>query len=232
MADRKSVKGLPDVLNAAEFAVCKMRAARRGSAPTMVTTRSAVVFGSANAVVMGMTTSGKHGRSIDPSETSDANFCRNSKAAARSCGVDAAPLAGTDCVPDRYVGGAPGSDIRVHAMLEGITDGDDQRLRPETDAGGADDPRGIGTEFAFHLRGRIGRVQMPIVRDVIVQPYRAHRPHRRRQRELGGTAAGGVALRGRIPIIETGVIDAGADVRTPLRVFIEEHVFDQHGGRQ
>src|ERR1700730_9638135 len=115
MAERKSVKGLPELLNAAEFAVCNMRAARRGSAPTMVTTCSDVVLGSANAVLMRMTTLGKQGRSIEPSETSVANFCRKASATACSCGVDAAQLAGTDCVPDRYVGGAPGSDIGVHA---------------------------------------------------------------------------------------------------------------------
>ena len=100
MAERKSVSGLPEALNAAEFAVCNMRAAKRGSAPTMVTTCSDVVFGSANAVLMRMTTSGKQGKSIEPSETSDAKFCRNASAAALSSGVDAAPPAGTDCVPD------------------------------------------------------------------------------------------------------------------------------------
>ena len=96
MAERKSVKGLPEVLNAAELAVCNMRAARRGSAPTMVTTCSEVVLGSANAVLMRMTTSGKQGKSIEPSETSVAKFCRNASAAARSSGVDTVPLAGTD----------------------------------------------------------------------------------------------------------------------------------------
>jgi hypothetical protein len=29
------------------------------------------------------------------------------------------------------------------------------------------------------------------------------------------------------PVVESGVIDAGADVGTPLRILIEEHVFDQ-----
>src|ERR1700730_2210164 len=115
MAERKSVKGLPEVLNAAEFAVCNRRAVRRGSAPTMVTTCSDVVLGSARAVLIRMTTSGKHGKSIEPSETSVANVCKKASAAARSCGVDPAPLAGTDCVPDRYVGGAPGSDMGAHA---------------------------------------------------------------------------------------------------------------------
>ena len=38
MADLRSVSGLPEALNAAELATCRMRAARRGSAPTMVTT--------------------------------------------------------------------------------------------------------------------------------------------------------------------------------------------------
>src|ERR1700730_17463344 len=112
MAECKSVKGLPDVLNAAEFAVCNIRAVRRGSAPTMVTTCSDVVFGSANAVLMRMTTSGKQGKSIEPSETSVAKFCRKASAAARSCGVVAATLPG---VPDRYVGGVPGSDMQVPA---------------------------------------------------------------------------------------------------------------------
>src|SRR3982074_94733 len=115
MAERKSVMGLPDALNAAEFAVCNMRAARRGSAPTMVTICSDVVFGSANAVLMRMTTSGKQGKSIEPSETSFAKFCRKVSAAARSWGVVAATLARTDGVPDRYVGGVPGSDMGVHA---------------------------------------------------------------------------------------------------------------------
>jgi len=55
-----------------------------------------VVFGSAKAVLMRMTTSGKQGKSIEPSETSAANFCRNASAAARSSGVDTEPPAGTD----------------------------------------------------------------------------------------------------------------------------------------
>src|ERR1700743_1002829 len=79
-ADRKAVSGLPELLNAAEFAVCRTRAARRGSAPTMVTTLSEVALGSAKAWLMRMTTSGKQGRSTVPLETSVARGCRNAKA--------------------------------------------------------------------------------------------------------------------------------------------------------
>src|SRR6267378_3131003 len=123
---------------------------------------------------MRMTTSGKQGKSIEPAETSDANFCRNASAAARSSGVDAAPLAGTDCVPDRYVGGAPGSAIRMHATLERITHGHDQSLRSETDVSGADDARGIGIELGSDLRDRVGRVHVPMIDDVVRKTHRAH----------------------------------------------------------
>src|ERR1700722_14321561 len=151
MADLKSVRGLPELLNAAEFAVCRMRAARRGSAPTMVTTCSDVVFGSARAVLMRITTSGKQGRSIEPSETSPASFCRKERAAALSCRVVAAPPAGTDCVPDRYVGGVSDLDTEVHADLEGIPHRQNQCLWSKADMRGADDSRGVGLEFGFHL---------------------------------------------------------------------------------
>src|SRR5580698_828623 len=127
MADLRSVNGLPVLLNAAEFAVCKMRAASRGSAPTMVTTWSVVVFGSARAVLMRITTSGKQGKSIDPSETSAASFCRKARAAARSCRVVAALSAGIDCVPDRYVGGVSDLDTELHADLKGISHGHNKR---------------------------------------------------------------------------------------------------------
>src|SRR5258708_39531644 len=104
MADLKSVKGLPELLNAAELAVCRMRAARGGSAPTMVTTLSEVAFGSANAWLIRMTTSGKQGRSMGPLDASVASFWRNTRALARSSSVAAASLAGTDSAPDRYGG--------------------------------------------------------------------------------------------------------------------------------
>src|SRR5258708_11590281 len=104
MADLRSIKGFPELLNAAELAVCRMRAARRGSAPTMVTTLSEVAFGSANAWLIRMTTSGKQGRSMVPLDTSVASFWRNTSALARSSSVAAASLAGTDSAPDRYVG--------------------------------------------------------------------------------------------------------------------------------
>ena len=44
IAVRRSCKGLPDVLKAAELAVCSSRAASRGSAPTRVTILSGFVF--------------------------------------------------------------------------------------------------------------------------------------------------------------------------------------------
>src|ERR1700737_3904868 len=100
--------------------------------------------------------------------------------------------------------------------LEGITDGHDQCLWPETDVSGTDDASGIGMERGLHLRDRIGSVQVPMVRDIVREPRRADRSHRRGQRKLGGAAARGVALGSGIPIVESGVVDAGADVGTPL----------------
>src|ERR1700679_2667629 len=104
MADRKSLSGFPELLKAAELAVCSTRAVSRGSAPTTVTTRSEVVLGSANAWLIRMTTSGKQGRSMVPSDTSVAKRCRNARAIARSSGVAAGSPAGTDWPSERYVG--------------------------------------------------------------------------------------------------------------------------------
>ena len=86
-ADRKSVTGLPEVLNAAELAVCRSRAASRGSVPTMATTCSDVVAGSMRASLMRTTTLEKQGSSTLPSLTSLASCCRNERASACCSGL-------------------------------------------------------------------------------------------------------------------------------------------------
>src|ERR1700722_9760030 len=97
----KSVSGLPEGLNVAEFAACSRRAAKRGSAPTIFTVWVSLASGSANALRMRITTSGKQGRLTVPPETSAARLPRNCNAAARSSGVEETAFPGTDGGPER-----------------------------------------------------------------------------------------------------------------------------------
>src|SRR5580658_604358 len=70
--------GLPVWLNAMELAVCRIRAASRGSAPISVTVRSGVFLGSASSARIRNTMSGKHGKSTFPVDSSRARLVRNS----------------------------------------------------------------------------------------------------------------------------------------------------------
>src|ERR1700723_2155715 len=87
IAVRKSIKCFPAGLNAAEFATCSSRAASRGSVPTIFTISDSRTLGSARALRMRMTTSGKEGRLTVPFDTSAARPPRNASAEERSCSL-------------------------------------------------------------------------------------------------------------------------------------------------
>src|SRR3984885_7695912 len=84
IAARRSVRCLAAGLNAAELATCSNRAASRGSVPTILTISVRPTSGSASALRIRITTSGKHGRLTVPFDSSVARFPRNASAEARS----------------------------------------------------------------------------------------------------------------------------------------------------
>src|SRR5471030_1047122 len=83
----------------------------------MVTVCSGVVLGSANALRIRITISGKQGRSTVPDDTSAARWPRNWSAAPRASSGAAVPSGATDRLPDLYVGAAGTFDI--NALLHG-----------------------------------------------------------------------------------------------------------------
>ena len=107
IAARRSVRGFPAGLNAAEFAACSSRAASRGSVPTILTISVRLTSGSASALRIRITTSGKQGRFTVPFDTSVARLARNASATACSSVLVAAELESTAGV------GTSGSAARV-----------------------------------------------------------------------------------------------------------------------